>query len=132
MLPKIKSRIYPSRMIIMAFSLLLMGFMTSCEEGSTDPDHGHMAEIDFSYSPTPAVTGIEISLLFEAEEDGVHASLAGAACEIHSLGEVTLTEGETGHYHGAHTFTQAGTYDVHFSYSHEGMTMEEQFSITVN
>ena len=132
MRPKIKSNIDLSRTMIIAFSLLLMGFITSCEESSTNPDDGHMAEIAFSYSPTPAVTGVEITLLFEAEEHGTHVSVGDPACEIHSLGEVSLTEGETGHYQGAHTFTQAGTYDVHFSFMQEGMMMEEEFSITVN
>ena len=80
MLPKIKSNIDLSRTMIMAISLLLMGFITSCEESSTDPDDGHMAEIAFSYAPTPAVTGVEITFLFEAEEHGIHASVGDAAC----------------------------------------------------
>ena len=112
-------------------SLIIAMMSVSCEN-STDPEHGHMQEVTFTYSPTPATTGTEITLLFVVEEGGVHTSVMDAACEIHDLSTVTLAAGETGHYSGTHTFAQAGTFDIHFSFTHEGSMVEEAFTITVN
>lgn len=118
------TRIYAA---VMALSLAAL--VVSCEDSSMG--HGHMLHVEFSYTPTHTVVNTPISLLFEVEEDGNHASVDTPACEIHSVGEVTMTEVETGHYSGSHTFTQAGTYDVHFSFSFEGAAHEEKFTITV-
>ena len=125
-----KNRI--GRVASMALMLWVVSFSVSCDDSSTDPHNEHMAEIHFSFTPSPAVTGAEITLLFEVEVGGVHTSITNAACEIHNSNEVSLTEGEPGHYTGVHTFSQSGTYEIHFSYFHEGMTMEEEFSMAVN
>ena len=110
----------------------IVALLVSCSENATAHDDHHMVQIDFSYTPTSAVVNIPITLLFEVESEGEHVGVENPACEIHTLGNVTLTEGETGHYSGVHTFTQAGTYEVHFSYTLDGMVMEDEFSITVN
>ena len=110
-------------------AIALASFLTSCEQSATD--HGHMLHVEFSYAPSPATVNTPIDLLFEADEDGTHMSLENVACEIHGIGSVALAEEEVGHYVGTHTFATAGTYDVHFSYTHEGDPFEEEFSITV-
>ena len=115
--------------MLVAMSLVFLFFTVSCEENALD--HGHMQHVEFSYSPMPAVVGAEITLLFTVESEEVLVSVDNPACEIHDVGAVALGEGEAGHYTGQHTFASAGTYAVHFTFSHEGSPVEEEFSLVV-
>lgn len=125
-------RLISPKLPMLILSILVASLVMACEDTSVDPHDDHMAEVAFSYSPTTAAADAEITLLFEVEEAGMHMSVTNAACEIHGIGGIALTEGETGHYRGVHIFPEAGVYEVHFSFMFEEMMMEEEFSITVN
>ncbi len=117
------------RFIITVAALAMPFLLASCEQNPAA--HDHALVVAFSYAPTPAVVNTPITLLFITEENGMHMSVEGPACELHTLRGVNLSEGEVGHYTGTHTFQQSGTYDVHFSFSFEGAAHEEEFTLTV-
>ena len=71
----------------------LVTLLVSCSENAT----GHDAlQVEFSHTPTYAVVNTPITLLFAVEAEGEHLGVDNPACEIHTLGDVTLTEGEVG------------------------------------
>jgi hypothetical protein len=119
--------------ILMAVLVLACGKKTTEPETHTDEIHA-----EFSYTPNPATVNTPVELKFEVEHDGEHTNVAMASCELEKEGsgnhvEVTLKaeEGETGHYVGTHTFTSAGSYEVHFGFMFQEANQEEKFSIVV-
>lgn len=116
-------------------SFLLVGLLVSCAKKSTEAQ-AHELDVSFSHSPNPAVVGTPVTLLFEVEEEGEHVSVESPGCEVHAAGgehegDVELTEEEDGHYSGTHTFSAAGDYEVHFSFSHDGELEEHEFELMV-
>lgn len=118
-------------------AIISVGLLASCGKKVTDT-HEHELKVLFSYSPTPAVVGTSVTLLFEVEEGGEHVRVDSVECEIEKAGtgvheEVVLTENaeDIGHYSGVYTFKEAGDHEVHFKFIHDGKKEESHFDITV-
>lgn len=121
---------------VMLSSLALV--IIGCGDKSTGNDHEHSVEVTMSYSPDPATVDTLISFLFEVEENEEHLSDLTADVEIEKEGstghvEMAVSEDldEPGHYRGAHTFIETGSYHLHFEFTHEGEEVAEEFPITV-
>lgn len=119
--------------ILIALALLVV----SCSDKSTDSDE-HAIEVTMTYTPTSAIVNTPINFLFEVEDEGEHLCCLSPHVEIEKEGatdhvEMTVSEDteETGHYRGTYTFTEAGSYHVHFEFMHDGDDEDEEFQITV-
>lgn len=122
--------------VIVALTFLL----SNCsDKNTTEPtdEHGEL-EVTMSYSPNPATVNTPIEITFEVEEGGEHKAVEEFECEIEKEGtghhmEMPLhsDEHETGHYHGEYTFAEAGHYEVHFKFKHDGKANEKKFEIEV-
>jgi hypothetical protein len=60
------------------------------------------------------------------------------SCEVEKAGtgnheDMTLSAdlGEVGHYIGTRTFTEAGTYELHFNFMHDDEMEERAFEVEV-
>lgn len=125
---------------LLAYLVLIVS--TSCEK-KTDETNS-LIDIEMSYSPNPAVVDSVITLTFEAVEAGAahddsgddhHFELSMVSCEVHggtSEEEITLTHHEAeGHYEGEWTFTEVGTYELHFGYMYENEMFEKEFEVMI-
>ncbi|MCH8012672.1 MAG: FixH family protein [Candidatus Marinimicrobia bacterium] len=119
--------------MLIALALLVVG----CGEKSTDSDE-HAIEVTMTYTPTSATVNTPINFLFEVEDEGEHLGGLSPHVEIEKEGatdhvEMTVSEDtdDPGHYRGTHTFTEAGSYDIHFEFMHDGDDVDEEFQITV-
>ena len=132
-------------------NLLFVGILTylmlvvsiSCEKKTDEMDT--LIDIEMSYSPNPAVVDSVITFTFEAVEaeaehghggeEEHHFELSMVTCEVHGgtlEEEIVLTHHEAeGHYEGEWTFTEAGTYELHFGYMYESEMFEKEFSLQV-
>jgi len=133
---------------IMGISLILSGLLLiiGCEDKKADEDHGEITVtlkiLQNDVEVTTVAVDVEAELIFEVVESdghdddhGTHVSGLSPHMEIgghdSSGEEVDMHTGmEDGHYEGHHTFTEAGDYEVHFSYHYEDMDMEEHFDLT--
>lgn len=115
-------------------SVVLLTFFYSCDKKTTEPEE-HELEITLKYTPNPATVGTPITFIFEVEENGEHKAVTMYSCEVHMEGsefEMELEEEEAGHYKGVHTFTEAGTYEMHFEYMHDDKMDGKEFEVTIN
>ncbi|MCH7612597.1 MAG: FixH family protein [Candidatus Marinimicrobia bacterium] len=138
---KIRSKITMTRLTFAAISILITFalLVTGCgDKNSTENDH-HTIEVTMTYIPNPATVNTAISFLFKVEDDDEHMSGLTPHVEIIKEGATGHVEMETsedtdeaGHYRGTHTFTETGTYDIHFEFMlDDGDEMDEEFSLTV-
>jgi hypothetical protein len=120
----------------------------SCGEKSVEPDHP-LIDIEMEYSPNPAIVNSTITFKFESVEAGEahnddhsdgddHLAISMVTCEIggHEGGdhsEMTLSKDDHGnHYEGTWIFEEAGHYEIHFGYMHDGEMKEKEFEIEVS
>lgn len=129
-----------TRLTFAAISILitLALFVVGCGDKNATENDNHTIEVTMTYTPNPATVNTAISFLFEVEDDGEHMSGLAPHVEIIKEGttdheEMTTSEDteEAGHYRGTHTFTEAGAYDIHFEFMHDGDESDEEFSLTV-
>lgn len=116
----------------------IFAFGACGKKNTTEPDHAHGVEVMMSYTPNPATANTAIAFLFETEENGTHVAVSGIDVEVEKEGTgvhveivVTPEAGETGHYVGTHTFSEAGNYELHFKGTHDGEAFEHKFTIVV-
>jgi hypothetical protein len=136
------------RIIQIAFVLTIAMLASTACEKKTD-EHVDEIEIEFSYSPDPALVDNVIHIKFEpvlaashdphskkSEGDG-HIEISMVTCEIGTAGGSThqnmMLEKEDGHdhYEGEWTFTESGSYELHFGYMYAGDMHEKEFTLEV-
>lgn len=122
---------------IVVMVLLTLSLSSCSDNPAAAEEHGEL-EITMSYSPDPATVNTPIEITFEVEEGGEHKAVEEFECEIEKEGtghhmemELHADEHETGHYHGEYTFAEAGHYEVHFKFKHDGEANEKKFEIEV-
>jgi len=126
---------------------LFVFISTSCEM-KTD-EHVEAIDIEFSYSPDPALVDSVIHFEFEpvlaasgddhhdGTDDDTHIEISMVTCEVEMAGhgehQEMMIEKEDGHdhYESERTFTEAGTYELHFGYMYAGEMHEKEFSLEV-
>ena len=91
-------------------------------------------DITMSYEPVPAVKNSPVNFTFEVMQDGIYQAVTMTSCEVikgATTTEMTITEKSAGQYTGTYTFTESGTYELHFKYMHEDIDTDKDFSIVV-
>ena len=121
--------------LLMAFSAFLL---LACGDTTTNPDDHGVLEVTMENTPNPATVNTEITFTFEVEEGGEHTAVTMFSCEVEKAGtgnheEMALTAApnEVGHYVGTRTFTEAGTYELHFNFMHDNEMEERAFEVEV-
>jgi hypothetical protein len=122
--------------LILSISIVVL---ISCDKKATTPEElGHETEVTLAISPDPATVNTLINFLFEVEEGGEHVDVTMFTCEIEKEGsgnhmemELHPSDHDAGHYEGSWTFTEMGTYEVHFGFMHDEEMHEEPFTVTV-
>lgn len=125
-----------SILTLLAASAFLLS-VSAC--GDKNPADAHATEVVMTYTPNPATVNTAISFEFEVTEDGVEVTGLAPHVEVVMQGmsdhnEMMVEEeagGHGGHYGGTHTFAMAGTYDIHFEFTHDEELADEEFSLTV-
>jgi hypothetical protein len=123
----------------MAVIATFLVLSVSCDKKATQPEeHGHELEVTLNTTPDPATVNTQIDFLFEVEENGEHVDVTMYSCEIEKEGsgnhmemEMHASDHDAGHYEGSWTFTEAGTYEVHFGFMHDEEMQEKQFTVDV-
>lgn len=99
----------------------------SCDKKEMDDMNG--MDITMSYTPNPALKNTPITFTFDVMQDGKIQAVTNTSCEVIMTGMadkvMTTTEITAGQYGGTYTFTEAGTYSLHFKYMH-GMTESDK------
>ncbi len=127
---------------LIVFGLLLL---IGCEDKKTDEDHQVTVTLKIIQNEVEVTTiaaNVEAELIFEVTEGdehddhGTHVSGLSPHVEVgghedHGMEVDMHASADDDHYEGHYTFTEAGDYEVHFSFHHDGMDMEEHFDITV-
>lgn len=132
-------KLRPLNLVALSFAVIFAGLLVvSCGEATEPEDHHHELEVTLSYTPSPATVNTEIAFTFEVEEEGEHVSVSGVSCEIGKMGSeshqemtVSADPDEEGHYTGTWTFSEAGTYELHFHFMHDNEMEEREFQIEV-
>ena len=127
------------RLFVVILVTTSLALFIACDEKSTEPEHDeNELVVTMEHTPDPATSNTEIMFIFEVEDHGEHVDVTEYSCEIELEGSgnhlpMTLTPeaGETGHYVGNFTFTEAGTYEIHFEFMHEEEINEEKFNVQV-
>lgn len=115
----------------LVFFLAFIAF--SCgEKESMDMD---AMDITMTYAPNPAVKNAPVTFTFDVKQDGAYQAVTMTSCEVLKGGTtkatMTITEKTPGQYTGNYTFTESGSYELHFKYMHENVDTDKDFSITV-
>ena len=133
------NNVFLGKLILILILIFSVTLLSSCDKKSTEPEHEeHAAEVELTITPDPATVNTVINFKFEVEENGVHVDVTMVKCEIEKAGtgnhqemQLTPEQGETGHYMGTWTFTEAGAHEIHFEFMHDGEMLEKQFTLTV-
>lgn len=139
-----KTKNYILGLSLLAFVCLSMVFTSCDKKDDIEEPVILVVTLEQSIDPilvnTPVTFELKIEVFDDGHDDGhddVHdLEISMVSCEIHfeadgTEAELTLTEHEPGHFEGTHTFTTAGTYELHFSYMHESEMQEKEFSVEV-
>lgn len=104
----------------------------SCgEKESMDMD---AMDITMTYAPNPAVKNAPVTFTFDVKQNGAYQAVTMTSCEVIKGGTtkiMTITEKTPGQYTGTYTFTESGSYELHFKYMHENVNTDKDFSIIV-
>lgn len=115
-----------------AFVFFLAFTAFSCgEKESMDMD---AMDITMSYAPNPAVKNAPVTFTFDVKQNGAYQAVTMTSCEVLKGGTketMTITEKTPGQYTGNYTFTESGSYELHFKYMHENVDTDKDFSIIV-
>ena len=107
--------------------------IASCGKKDTTMDMGTMT-ITMTNTPNPAVKNTAITFMFMVMDNNMLTAVTNTSAEI-IKGTDTKTmdcmEMEAGKYTGTYTFTDAGTYAIHFHYTHSGTDADMDFSVVV-
>ena len=107
--------------------------MASCGKKTTTPDMGTMT-VTMTNLPAAPVKNTPIVFTFEVMDNGMLTAVTNTTAEI-IKGTDTKTmacaEKSMGLYTGTYTFTDSGTYAIHFHYSHSGMAGDMDFSVVI-
>lgn len=120
------------------FSCISLLLLVACSDSVTNPDDHGALEVTMQYTPNPATVNTEITFTFEVEEGGEHTAVTNFSCEVEKAGTgnhqdmaLTADPDEVGHYIGKRTFSEAGTYELHFKFMHDNEMEEREFEIDV-
>lgn len=104
---------------------------SSCKNISLYADYGQLQHIEFSYLPSRPIRGVQISLLFDVEVEGVLTSVESASYTIDAGNRESLVEVGIGRYRGEYVFRKSGSHKIQFNFSRAGLAMTEIFTIWV-
>ncbi len=105
----------------------------SCGKKETPMDMGTMT-ITLTTTPSPAVKNTPIAFMFMVMDNNMLTTVTSTSAEIIKGADVKTMdcmEMEMGKYGGTYTFTEAGTYEIHFKYTHEGTASDKDFTLVV-
>lgn len=131
--------------IVPLMSLIILATL-ACET-KTD-DHVEEIDIEFSYSPDPALVDSTIEIKFEPflvgddhgdddSGDDHQLEISMVTCEVGLVGgtehhEMMLEKHQDhGEYEGEMIFDEAGTYELHFGYMYIDEMHEKEFMLEV-
>lgn len=105
--------------------------VVSCDKKEMEMDG---MDVTMSYTPNPALKNTVISFTFDVKKDSMYQAVTMTSCEVIKNGttlEMPVTEKIPGQYTGTYTFTEAGTYELHFKYMHDNIDTDQDFTILV-